>query len=208
MLEDRAVGCVYFIGMALWGFQRVKALSFPFIAIMPTYAELAKTKRIHVTTEVLLSIRRLTSKYMERLRVEWDFILQVLEEGVALLITVYDEGAFRGIEILSFDENGRPQRPNIKASVQYELLFSVQEMLCTILDLVFDGKFFGHPDKVYSLVDKARLFLPETAALDAMEFFARRWIGLPFAEGITGSDHNESAIVSFVVRCSRNWKLR
>ncbi len=79
-------GAVYFIGMALWGSQRVETLRHRPAAVLPAFQSALSARSLIVTFEILLSLQRLIQKYGKDLQlVTWHVVLELIESTVFAL---------------------------------------------------------------------------------------------------------------------------
>ncbi|KYQ89478.1 RapGAP/RanGAP domain-containing protein [Tieghemostelium lacteum] len=78
-------GAVFFIGMSIWGSQRVQSLNVPPSFVLPALFNSLSGKQEIIAYEVILALRRLVKKYGCELHVEWDLILLIIEKIWGLL---------------------------------------------------------------------------------------------------------------------------
>ncbi|KAG7281917.1 hypothetical protein CRUP_002975 [Coryphaenoides rupestris] len=81
-VEDAALlrGAVFFVGMALWGAQRLSALKNTPTLVLPSFYKAMSCANEVVSYEIVLSITRLIKKYGKELQVvTWDILLAIIE---------------------------------------------------------------------------------------------------------------------------------
>ncbi|PFX22959.1 tuberin-like [Stylophora pistillata] len=129
-------GSVFFIGMCLWGSQRVPNLKYSSSTVLPSMLQALSCHLSLVALEVTLSLQRLVKKYGQELHVvAWDAVLDIIE-------AVQQE-----IKEISPSENTLIENLHI-------LLFSIE-------DLYESGKFNGPEERFFGLVEKSPGSLPD-----------------------------------------------
>jgi hypothetical protein len=78
-------GCVFFLTMFTWGPRKLEDLKLPCVVILPAFVAAlpdpkTSTEKMFVVTEVVLSIKRLVSKYGSQLYFEWDHIFAIIHK--------------------------------------------------------------------------------------------------------------------------------
>lgn len=129
-------GSVFFIGMCLWGSQRVPNLKYSSSTVLPSMLQALSCHLSLVALEVTLSLQRLVKKYGQELHVvAWDAVLDIIE------------ALQQEIEEISPPDNVLIENLHI-------LLFNVE-------DLYESGKFNGPEERFFALVEKSAGMLPD-----------------------------------------------
>ncbi|RMX59744.1 hypothetical protein pdam_00021002 [Pocillopora damicornis] len=129
-------GSVFFIGMCLWGSQRVPNLKYSSSTVLPSMLQALSCHLSLVALEVTLSLQRLVKKYGQELHVvAWDAVLDIIE------------ALQQEIEEISPPDNVLIENLHI-------LLFNVE-------DLYESGKFNGPEERFFALLEKSAGMLPD-----------------------------------------------
>eukprot|EP01133_Synstelium_polycarpum_P014223 gene14223-16780_t len=78
-------GAVFFLGMSIWGPQRISALNISPAFVLPALFNSLIGRQEIIAFEVILAIRRLIKKYGRELHVEWDLIFLIVTRIHALV---------------------------------------------------------------------------------------------------------------------------
>jgi hypothetical protein len=92
-------GCVFFLTMFTWGPLNLPDLKLPGAVILPAFAAAlpdskTSTAKIFVVTEIVLSIKRLISKYGSQLYFEWEHIFAIIRKISMTLPWKFEAAAF------------------------------------------------------------------------------------------------------------------
>merc|ERR1712137_255262 len=79
-------GATFFLGMSMWGSQRVASLDIPALQILPSMSRALDSGELIIGHEVCLAIRRLIKKYGETLHLEWDILIGIFNKLRSYLI--------------------------------------------------------------------------------------------------------------------------
>ncbi|GAM19208.1 hypothetical protein SAMD00019534_023830 [Acytostelium subglobosum LB1] len=85
-------GSVFFLGMSVWGPQRIPTIGISPAFILPSLFNSLVGGQEIIAFEVILAIRRLIKKFGRELHVEWDLIFLIIE-SIHILITAHPESA-------------------------------------------------------------------------------------------------------------------
>ncbi|XP_015768229.1 PREDICTED: tuberin-like [Acropora digitifera] len=129
-------GSVFFIGMCLWGSQRVPNLKYSNTTVLPSMLQALSSHHSLVALEVTLSVQRLVKKYGHELNVvAWDSVLDI------------SEALQKQIEVYSPGENSLIENLHI-------LFTSIEELFET-------NKFNGPEERFFALIEKSASKRPE-----------------------------------------------
>ncbi|KAJ7372751.1 Tuberous sclerosis 2-like protein [Desmophyllum pertusum] len=129
-------GSVFFIGMCLWGSQRVPNLKYSNSTVLPSMLQALSCHHSLVALEVTLSLQRLVKKYGHELHiVAWDAVLDITE-ALQQQIEEYSPG------------------DNV-------LIENLHILLTSIEDLYETGKFNGPEERFFGMVEKSASMRPE-----------------------------------------------
>ncbi|XP_067044886.1 tuberin-like isoform X1 [Acropora muricata] len=129
-------GSVFFIGMCLWGSQRVPNLKYSNTTVLPSMLQALSSHYSLVALEVTLSVQRLVKKYGHELNVvAWDSVLDI------------SEALQKQIEVYSPGENSLIENLHI-------LFTSIEELFET-------DKFNGPEERFFALIEKSASKRPE-----------------------------------------------
>lgn len=129
-------GSVFFIGMCLWGSQRVPNLKYSNSTVLPSMLQALSCHHSLVALEVALSVQRLVKKYGHELHVvAWDAVLDITE------------ALQKQVEVHSPGDNS--------------LIESLHNLLTSIEELYEAGKFNGPEERFFALVEKSASMRPE-----------------------------------------------
>jgi hypothetical protein len=92
-------GCVFFLTMFTWGPRKLEDLKLPCVVILPAFAAAlpdpkTSTEKMFVVTEVVLSIKRLVSKYGSQLYFEWEHIFAIIHKISMTLPWKFEQAPF------------------------------------------------------------------------------------------------------------------
>jgi len=73
-------GAVFFLGMSVWGAQRIKSLQVSPVQVLPTINRLLSRAVPIIAHEINLAVRRLITKYGAELDQEWEILRVMLEK--------------------------------------------------------------------------------------------------------------------------------
>jgi hypothetical protein len=71
-------GSIFYIGMSLWGYERLDIISIPNTIVLSHFSKLVNYSNIKIDMEIILCVRRLIKKYGEILSDEWNDIFKML----------------------------------------------------------------------------------------------------------------------------------
>ena len=140
-------GAVFFVGMSLWGSQRVKSLDgYSAMTIMPTFNNALDCGHQLVLYEVLLQTERLVSKHSNKMKAPGcDAVVSMLEKLLLMLKTV--------------DANLRP-----------EVLKHLHNIVTTLEKLSMNDRYSGSKHKLFNLIDKCSENRPEESVIGLISY--------------------------------------
>ncbi|XP_009077896.1 PREDICTED: tuberin-like, partial [Acanthisitta chloris] len=154
IMEDRAFmadaallrGAVFFVGMALWGAQRLNSLRNSPTSVLPSFLKAMTCSNAVVSYEIVLSITRLIKKYGKELQaVTWDILLDIMERLLQQL-----------------------------QSLEHKDLKSiVHELLTTVEELCDQNEFHGSEERFFELVERCADQRPESSVLNLITYRAQ-----------------------------------
>lgn len=111
-------GCVFFLGQFSWGPRKLQDLKLPGVVILPAFVAAlpdpkSSVEKMDVVTEVVLSIKRLVSKYGSNLHFEWDHIFAIIRKISMTLPWKFERAPFDAFMdtikcMIMMHENGTP----------------------------------------------------------------------------------------------------
>jgi hypothetical protein len=111
-------GCVFFLSMFTWGPLKLEQLKLPCVVILPSFVAAlpdpkAAFEKMAVVTEVVLSIKRLVSKYGSQLYFEWEHIFAIIRKISMTLPWKFEGAPFSAFMdtvkfMIKMYENGTP----------------------------------------------------------------------------------------------------
>eukprot|EP01083_Nonionella_stella_P225813 802506_1 len=137
-------GAVFFVAMSCWGSQRISSLNYPFSATLPYLKTVMSCRQGIVIYEVLLSTRRLLKKYGDRLRAEWDIVLEIVRESY----------------------------PFVVSNRNSSLVGVVKDIFSSSEKLLSDGKFFGLRWQFVDISVVFKEYLSESSILILLDLVA------------------------------------
>ncbi|XP_032221463.2 tuberin-like isoform X2 [Nematostella vectensis] len=141
-------GAVFFIGMCLWGSQRVTSLKHSHSAVLPSMLQALHCNHTIVALEVTLSIQRLVKKYGHELHiVSWDSLMDITEKIQELI-----------------QANAQPENSLIEN--HHILLNAVEELMET-------SKFNGSEERFFTIVERCASKRPENSVHLLVSFKAQ-----------------------------------
>jgi len=141
-------GAVFYIGMSLWGSQRVHSLKYSAMTVLPTFMQALKADHQLVTYEVTLQVERLVVRHGGELRAPgW-------EEAVNLLLQL----------VTHLDQ--------CDSSLRSTLHHHLQASITQLEVLAMSGKYPGSQTRLYDLVEVASTFCPEQSVIHLIQYRA------------------------------------
>lgn len=71
-------GSIFFIGMSVWGYERIEKIYIPNTIILSHFSKLINFSHKKIDLEIILCLRRLIKKYGEVLSDEWNEIFRII----------------------------------------------------------------------------------------------------------------------------------
>jgi hypothetical protein len=73
-------GAIYFISMALWGYESLDTYKYPFNQILKMFKNLAiRTTKFNILNHIMMAVKQLLIKKHQELYLAWDTILEIME---------------------------------------------------------------------------------------------------------------------------------
>lgn len=141
-------GCVCYIGMSIWGYERIDTISIPYNIILSHFLKLINNSHRKIDQEIILCLRRLIKKYGETLTDEWNEIFKIIKS------------------IITRDKSSLISDGNIPiTSATQNSLRNLFEILDNIKMLVVCNKFFGKIEDFSQILDEFKSFQNESLIL-------------------------------------------
>ena len=126
-------GSIFFIGMSLWGYERIESIQIPNTIIVSHFLKLASSSHKKIDQELIQCLRRLIKKFGDCLTDEWTQIFQILH------MVVNREKSSGNIN------NFNNQNINDK---------NILEILDAVKMLIISNKFYGNVTHFANILDE------------------------------------------------------
>eukprot|EP01117_Protostelium_nocturnum_P006881 TRINITY_DN2467_c0_g1_i3.p1 TRINITY_DN2467_c0_g1~~TRINITY_DN2467_c0_g1_i3.p1 ORF type:complete len:1554 (-),score=306.75 TRINITY_DN2467_c0_g1_i3:98-4759(-) len=130
-------GAIFFLGMSVWGSQRISTLSISPSSVLPPLLYVLSSNQNIIYYEVLLSVNRLLKKYGSELKVEWDILITIISKLQAAL--------------------------DMQENTNFATVFS--EVISTIGDLYKKQTFSGDRKQLITLLENSLQYQHESVVL-------------------------------------------
>ena len=72
------MGAIYFIGMSVWGYEKIDKLDIPYTVILNNFLKLSNENNKAINKEIIFCLKRLIKKFGSDLFFEWDDVFKIL----------------------------------------------------------------------------------------------------------------------------------
>lgn len=149
-------GAVFFIGMSLWGAQKVENLRHTPCSVLPSLLQALQCNSPIVTFEVLITCQRLIQKYGRELQIiTWDLIMQILER-------IYD--------LATSTTTTASSSKNFSSKDLIKITPIFHEILTSIEKFYEQNLFNGSPEQLYSLVERSSTERPDLSIFKLLSY--------------------------------------
>lgn len=145
-------GAIFFIGMAVWGYEKIENLRIPYTIIISHFYKLVQEKNRIINKDIIICLKRLIKKYGEILYDEWNEIIDI----ILLLIDNINRYSIKENnckELIEEDEILNQKRNNNNYYIEITNK-NINEVIDIIRYLLINDKFFGNKDKYKKLNEK------------------------------------------------------
>lgn len=119
-------GSIFFIGMSVWGYERIDKINIPNSIILEHFYKLINHSHKKIDQEIILCLRRLIKKYGDILSDEWNEIFRIMSMIISREKTTLSENSIKNI---------------------FEILDAIKV-------LIINGKFFGKISLYVNILDE------------------------------------------------------
>jgi len=162
-------GSIYFIGMSLWGYERIESIQIPNSVVVSHFFKLASSSHRKIDNEIIQCLKRLIKKFGDILTDEWTQIFQILQ---MIISREKMNPIVQSQSVLSQSALGTFNSQNFNTSSHSQNLYDkhMMEILDATKNLIVSNKFFGNLNSFSNLLDDFKTFQNESLSFLKTKF--------------------------------------